>query len=340
MRAVIYREGGLAIGETPDPVPDRGQVLVRTLACGICGSDLHFVHHADQFVAAAEHAGAPTGIDLRRDMVLGHEFCAEVVDYGMGAARRFKPGTRVCSMPTARVGGHWRTVGQSNDLPGGFGELMSLTEELLIEAPNGLPAAHAALTEPMAVGWHAVRLARLSFSDRVLVLGCGPIGLAVIAGLKIAGIHPIRAADFSPGRRKLAEAMGADEVIDPAERSAYDALAAAGDPCTVFECVGAPGMIRAAMAGAPRGAQIIVVGACMEADAIEPMVGIFKALSLRFALAYTGEEFAQALGFLAEGLIDARLLVTGQVGLEQTQAAFEALATPGAHAKIVVEPWR
>src|SRR3546814_3842072 len=81
----------------------------------------------------------------------------------------------------------------------------------------------AALTEPMAVGWHAVEKSNLTPEDMPLVIGCGPVGLAVIAALKIKGVHPIIAADFSPARRKLAEVMGADIVIDPAKQSPYKA---------------------------------------------------------------------------------------------------------------------
>jgi threonine dehydrogenase-like Zn-dependent dehydrogenase len=180
-----------------------------------------------------------------------------------------------------------------------------------------------------------------------LVLGCGPVGLAVIAALKLQGASPIIAADFSPGRRKLAEGMGADVVLDPREQPAYQRLAEearprAGRPrpSAIFECVGAPGMIRQAMEGAPGGAQIIVVGACMEPDAIEPMFGIYKALTLKFALAYSAAEFAETLRLIAEGQLDVAPLVTGVIGLDEVPAAFETLATPDHHAKIVIEPWR
>ena len=172
MRAAVFRGGELVVGEAADPVPQEGQVLVKTLACGICGSDLHFRHHSQHFVRSAARAGAPFTMDLTRDVVLGHEFCAEVIDYGPGAERRLKPGTRVCSVPASFVGGAWRPVGQSNELPGGFGEHMTLTETQMLEVPNGLPADCAALTEPMAVGWHAVALARLTAEDTPLVIGC------------------------------------------------------------------------------------------------------------------------------------------------------------------------
>jgi len=356
MKAAVYRRGEIVVDTTPDPVPGAGQVLVRTLACGICGSDLHFRHHAHSFVDLAVRAGAGAfAMDLDRDIVLGHEFCAEVVDFGPGTERRFKPGTLVCSMPVGLVGGQARTIGQSNEFPGGFGEYMVLTESLMLEVPNGLPPAQAALTEPMAVGWHAVQIARLKPHHLPLVIGCGPVGLAVIAALKRCGIGPIIAADFSAGRRALASAMGADVVVDPSEGSPYEQWTRVSRPgglndlvpadvrsraCVIFECVGVPGMLRQVMEGAPAGAEIIVVGACMEPDVIEPMFGIYKALSLRFALAYTGAEFAEMLTMIGEGSIAVAPLVTGLVGLEDTPQAFEDLATPGSQAKLIVEPWR
>jgi threonine dehydrogenase-like Zn-dependent dehydrogenase len=348
MKAAVYRKGEIVIAEASDPVPEKGQVLVRSLACGICGSDLHFRHHAHTFVEIAMRAGAGAfAMDLERDIVMGHEFAAELMDFGPGAQRRLKPGTLVCCVPTGRVNGQSRTIGQSNELPGGFGEYMALTEDLLLEIPNGLPVTHAALTEPMAVGLHAARLAALGPEHVPLVLGCGPVGLAVIAALKLQNVSPIIAADFSPGRRALAQRMGADIVLDPREQSAYERLAqearpagAKPRPSAIFECVGAPGMIRQAMEGAPAGAQIIVVGACMEPDSIEPMFGIYKALSLKFALAYSAAEFAETLRLIAEGQLDVAPLVTGVIGLDEVPGAFEALAQPDHHAKIVVEPWR
>lgn len=357
MRAAVYRQGEILVRDVETPIPALGQVLVRTLACGICGSDLHFRHHAHAFVDIANRAGAGGfTMDLDRDIVLGHEFCAEIVDYGPKTPRRLKPGAMVCSVPVAMQGGAPRTIGQSNEFPGGFGEYMVLTESLMIETPNGLSAAHAALTEPMAVGWHAVQLARVTLAHVPLVLGCGPVGLAVIAALKQTGVGPIVAADFSPGRRDLAVTMGADVVVDPRQASPYETWGQASSatagfetllpkgarsrPCVIFECVGVPGMIQQAMEGAPSGSEIIVLGACMERDAIEPMFGIYKALSLKFALAYSADEFAHTLRLMGEGAIDVSPLVTGRVTLDQTPQAFEDLAHPDRHAKIVVEPWR
>jgi threonine dehydrogenase-like Zn-dependent dehydrogenase len=226
--------------------------------------------------------------------------------------------------------------------------------------PNGLPAAHAALTEPIAVGWHAVQFARLSQDDVPLVIGCGPVGLAVIASLKLHDVHPIIAADFSPARRALALRMGADIVVDPATSSPYASWEQAATPegydpsryarlfgigpqqrpGVIFECVGVPGVIQQVIDGAPSGARIVVVGVCMQTDQFEPFIGIVKQLNVQFVLAYTAEEFAASLRHIAEGNIDVTPLITGQVGLDGVKDAFAALANPEQHAKVLVDPWQ
>ncbi len=359
MRAAVFRDGQIAVETMPDPVPEQGQVLVKTLCCGICGSDLHAAKHTKQFVDLAKRAGGRWGMDPSRGVVFGHEFCCEVVDHGPNTTKRLKPGTIVCSMPMSLRGNEILGIGYSNETPGGFGQFMPLADRLLLEVPNGLSPAHAALTEPVAVGWHAVQFARLAGDEVPLVIGCGPVGLAVIAGLKIKGAHPIIAADFSPARRALAQRMGADIVIDPAAMSPYKAWSDAATPegydpgryarlfnigprqkpCVIFECVGIPGVIQQVMEGAPAGARVVVVGVCMETDRLEPFFGIVKQLNVQFVLAYTAEEFADSLRFLAEGNIDADALITGTVGLEGVAGAFADLANPDRHAKVMVNPW-
>lgn len=299
-------------------------------------------------------------MDLERDVVLGHEFCAELLDYGPGCRRSLRLGTRVCAMPLLVRGGARLIVGYSNDVPGGFGQYMVLPEPLLLEAPGGLSAELAALTEPLAVGRHAVEKARLEPGDVPLVIGCGPVGLAVIAALRSRGVGPVVASDYSPRRRELAARLGADVVVDPGEGSPYAswaevaALAPGGVPAeerylpappaqrpgVVFECVGVPGMLDAVLRQAPLRARIVVVGVCMEADRIHPVFGINKELAVQFVLGYSEGEFAQTLRDIADGRLDVAPLVTGRVGLAEVATAFRELAHPERHAKILVEPWR
>ena len=181
-----------------------------------------------------------------------------------------------------------------------------------------------------------------------------------IAALKIRGLHPIVAADYSPARRALAEKMGADIVVDPARsqpyaswaehaqmspeqkaaRSPLQALLPALKPALIFECVGIPGLIQQVFEGAPRDARIVVVGVCMETDRSEPMLGIMKELNVQYVLGYTPEEFAHSLRLIAEGEVDAAALVTASVGIDGVAQAFADLVNPERHTKIIVEPWR
>lgn len=361
MRACTMRDQSLRVDTLPDPEPGSGQVLVKTLACGICGSDLHVLKHAPRMVQMAERAGGVgMGMDLARDVVMGHEFCAEILDYGADTARALSPGSRVCSMPVAFGPAGVGTVGYSNEYPGGYGELMVLNEGLLLPVPNGLDTERAALTEPMAVGHHAVQKANLAGDEVPIVIGCGPVGLAVIASLKLAGAGPIIAADLTPKRRELAQQMGADVIVDPGFGSPYDrweeiavppgvdlqnpvaAMLAPGQvkPCVVFECVGVPGLIQQIFEGAPRHARMVVVGVCMENDRIEPIFGINKELSVQFVLGYSPEEFAATLDHIADGRLPVEPLITGKVGVEGVAGAFDELGSAERHAKILVEPWR
>jgi threonine dehydrogenase-like Zn-dependent dehydrogenase len=266
----------------------------------------------------------------------------------------------VCSLPALLTPEGIKGIGYSNDFVGGYAEQMLLSEPLLLEVPNGLAPEHAALTEPLAVGVHAVAKANIRGGEVPLVIGCGPVGLAVIAALKIKGLHPIVAADYSPARRALAMKIGADIVVDPARsqpyatwaehaamseaekaaRPPFQAHLPALKPALIFECVGVPGLIQQVFEGAPRDARIVVVGVCMETDRCEPMLGIMKELNVQYVLGYSPEEFAFSLRLIAEGQVNAASLITATVGIDGVAQAFDDLANPEAHTKIIVEPWR
>lgn len=348
MRAAIMRKQSIVVDTVPDPTPGPGEVLVRTLACGICGSDLHALKHADLMVEAARESAGGGGVsdgfmmDPARDVVMGHEFCAEVVDYGPETQGMARPGERVVCMPILIRDGKFMGVGYSNDIPGGYGELMVLSAALALPVPNGLATEHATLTEPMAVGLHAVEKSRIERHETPIIIGCGPVGLAVIAACKLRGLQPIIAADFSPARRAMATAMGADVVVDAKQTSAIQAWrdTPGGGPPVIYECVGVPGMLRSIMREAPTGARILVAGVCMQDDSIKPMVAINKELSLQFVLGYTPGEFAQTLQAIAEGQVSVAPMITGRTGIAGVAQAFDDLASPMTHAKILVEPWR
>jgi threonine dehydrogenase-like Zn-dependent dehydrogenase len=210
------------------------------------------------------------------------------------------------------------------------------------------------------------------------VIGCGPVGLAVILLLKAKGVRTVVASDYSPGRRALATACGADVVIDPARESPFDAASGHGhitdSPAAldlalttteklgrlpvgwwhlwrladklgvapkhpvIFECVGMPGVIESIIDGAPLFSRVVVVGVLVGSDQITPAMAINKEIDLRFAFGYTPLEFRDTLHMLADGKADPRPLITGTVGLGGVDAAFTALGNPEAHAKILIDP--
>jgi threonine dehydrogenase-like Zn-dependent dehydrogenase len=358
MRAVLMQESKLHVAEVAEPEPGPGEVLVDVLACGICGTDLHCASHGAQFNAATQVAGGFDLMNLDRPVVFGHEFVGRIAAYGSGTEQRIAVGRRVVSAPFLLREQKVMIGFAGPEAPGGYSERMVLSESLLIEVPDDVPTPLAALTEPLAVAYRSVARVDTGADDVALVVGCGPIGLAVIAVLKMKGITPIVAADFSPERRTLAGQLGADVVVDPKESSAYEAFMAAAatddparmaPPHTVFgqlpirptvaiECTGAPGLIQQLVSGIPPGSRISVVGVNMSSDNLEPAQCVVKELDITFSAFYTPEQFAQTFAHLAAGDFDVAPMLTGTVPLEGVADAFDRLRSNPHDAKILLDP--
>lgn len=355
MRAAITRAGALVIEEAPDPVPQAGQVLVRTLACGICGSDLHALEDPGAFADVVRRSGG-TPCDIANGVVLGHEFAAEIVDYGPSTARALPTGTVVCGPPIGFGPQGTGIIGYTPAFPGGFGEYMILSEAFTLPVPNGLDPPTAALTEPFSVAARAVRRAEPAPGAVSMVIGLGPVGLGIVAVLKAKGHGPVVAVDFSPTRRALAAKLGADLLIDPAVESPYGRWTSLGvitgtmdrmaaeyrglkpPEAVVFECVGSPGMLSRVVEGAPAASKIVLVGVCLRPDTVEPGLVANKELDIRGSFGGSPVEYRQTLRDIAEGRIDAGVIITGTTGLSSLADAVAELREPDRHAKIVVDP--
>jgi 2-desacetyl-2-hydroxyethyl bacteriochlorophyllide A dehydrogenase len=337
MRAAVLRDGQMVYrDDVPDPVPESGQVLVGVRACGICGSDLHFAAHGAQVVEMSNQMAGDVGgmgIDLNRDIFMGHEFSAEILEAGPDTETP-PAGTMVTSIPVLLSTKGFEPIVYSNTTLGGYAERMLLSAPLLVPIPNGLDTKHAALTEPMAVGLHAVNKSNIAPGEAALVIGCGPIGIAIIAALRMRGVETIVAADFSTKRRDLATAMGAHQTVDPAQGSPFDAA----KPAVVFEAVGAPGIINDMIVRARRNTRLVIAGVCMEPDTVHPFFAIPKEINIQFVVTYDPAEFTGSLRAIAEGDIDVAPVITGEVGLDGVGQAFDDLADPERHCKILVTP--
>ena len=358
MRAVLMQDSNLRVAEVPEPVPGPGEVLVDVLASGICGSDLHCAAHGREFNACVRSAAGFDLMDLDSPVVFGHEFVGRIAAHGPGTDQRIAVGGRVVSMPFLLREQPVYLGFAGPEAPGAYCERMLLSEPLLIEVPDHVPTEVAALTEPLAVSYRTVARADVAANDVPLVVGCGPIGLTVIAVLKMKGIHPIIASDFSPERRALARQLGADVIVDPKENSPFEALMAAAAtedparmappqtvlgqlpirPTVAFECVGVPGLIQQMIEGVPPGSRIAVAGINEMPDNFEPAQCIFKELDIRFSLFYSPEEFAATFAHLAAGDFDVAPLLTGTVGLDGVADAFERLKGNPHDAKILIDP--
>jgi threonine dehydrogenase-like Zn-dependent dehydrogenase len=221
MKAVVCHQGELSVAEVAAPVPGRGQVLLDVVRCGICGSDLHARTHSDQLADIGAEMDIPTLMRPEHRVVLGHEILGRVREYGAETRRAWQPGRLVVTMPVVRHHGTVHMVGFDEAAPGGMAEQVVVQEAFTFPVPDGVTADQAAFTEPLAVAWHAVRRAQVAKGRPAIVIGCGPIGLAVILMLKAAGVKKVIASDLSAARRALAARCGADVVVDPREESPY-----------------------------------------------------------------------------------------------------------------------
>jgi threonine dehydrogenase-like Zn-dependent dehydrogenase len=378
MRAVVCQNAELEVVDLPEPTPVQGQVRVEVTRCGICGSDLHARHGIDEWADMAAKIGYERFGRSDQAVVFGHEFSGTIAEYGPKTRVKLPTGTPVVAVPLVRGAQGIDAVGLSTHAPGAYAEQLVVQESMMMPVPNGLAPDVAALTEPMAVAWHAVLRGEVKKRDVAIVVGCGPVGLGVILCLKASGVRTVVASDFSAGRRALATACGADVVIDPAVGSPFaggeqrghltnataafelavgtreklerlpvdwwhlwrlgEKLGAMPKRPVIFECVGVPGMISSLIDDAPLFSRVVVVGVCVGVDRFTPAMAINKEIDLRFVLAYTPLEFHDTLQMLADGKLDPTPLMTGTVGLDGVDAAFTALADPETHAKVLIDP--
>ena len=218
MKAAFTRQGKIVV-DSAGPDSRRWRSSRKTLACGICGSDLHALQYGHEMVRSQKETGGPLIYNADEDLVMGHEFCAEVVELGIGCLDNVQVGDIVCSMPVLLRPDRLHTIGYSNDFPGGYADTCFCLPLPALPVTNGLSPAEAA-HGMMAVGRHAVEVYGVNQRclSRDWLWTRGVRGGRI---LKQKGLGPIIAADFSPRRRELAELMGADEVIDHAIESPY-----------------------------------------------------------------------------------------------------------------------
>ena len=352
MRAGIYRgPGEVGLAERPLPAPGPGEVRLRVTACGVCGTDLHMVHSPKPIIEPGS--------------IMGHEIAGVVDDLGPGVDG-FAAGEAVVVEPLASCG-DCEPCREGRDSicpdlqlyglrrPGGFADAVVVPAHRLYRVPDGVPPALASLAEPLAVAVHGLRLcgapgaagilpaARQELPDpaaRLLVLGAGTIGLAVVAVARAWGFGDVAVTARYPHQAELAKRLGAHRVIDegPAEDLAgYDAD-------LVVETVGglADTMTAAGIALAP-GGTVCVLGVFMGPLTLDPLAMLGKEARLQWSNCYArrpGEEdFAEAVRILASRGAGCAELLTHEVRLDEIERAFELAGDKGSGAvKVTVVP--
>ncbi len=333
MKAVTFQalHTPLAFEELPDPTPDAGQIVVRVGRCGICGSDLHMTEDA---AYGCQHGD-----------VLGHEFAGEVVGLGR-EVEGLRTGDLVSVIPLMSCGrcehcrkGEVQWCAQFGLQGGGYAEYALTRPNQCVKLPADLSLADGAIVEPLAVALHGVNLSGMQARDRVLVLGAGPIGLAVAFWARRMGAGKVAVQDIAEFQRERALGMGADVfVVDPADPVGSAEAGLGGKADVVFECVGIPGLIDQAAQQVRNRGTILLLGLCTRPDPINSFAMLSKEVRLVTSAFFTVPEYRASLDALAAGAIEPRLLVTDTIALEDTPEVFESLKRRSGQCKVLIAP--
>ncbi len=340
MSAAVYQAPGVVtVEERPVPRPGPDQVVVRVHSCGICGSDIHQLR---------DGWGLPKGV------VAGHEWSGTIAAVGddvtqwsvgelvvggasprCGTCRRCREGK-----PSQCENRHSMTTEHSD---GAFAEYIVARAAGVLRLPEALSPRHAALAEPLSVAMHGITRSNVAAGDSVMVFGAGPIGALSIAALRAMGITDITVVEPNEGRRKLAGALGAREVVDPGELDVFPSWEperqSARAAHVVLECSGHRTAIEAAFCQVRRGGILVMVGAGIDHPTFDINRMILNELTVTGSFVYDLGGFEKALEMLAsDGFPNDLLVEADTVPLDGIVQALEDLAVGRIAGKVMVVP--
>ena len=328
VRLVEARRLELVDIAAPDPAP--GEVVVRVDGCGICGSDL-----------TSYKAGLFAGT------VPGHELAGTIDALGGGVGGWSAGDTVVVDTKTpcgvcadCRSGAATRcvtalTAGIGFGRDGGFAELVAVPAQLLHRVPAGLNLDDACLVEPLSVAIHGVQRAQVTAGDTVVVIGLGSVGLLTVAALGADGVSSIVAVDPVADRRRLALDLGAGNVLADV-REVRGAIPPAP---VVMECSGDPRVLHAAADLVAPGGRMVMLGVPFGEATVIPLMWVTREITITGSIASGSADFTAAIELLSAQPGVARM-VTRRASLPEVPDAFEALISPTAGGKTVVDPRR
>jgi (R,R)-butanediol dehydrogenase/meso-butanediol dehydrogenase/diacetyl reductase len=335
MKAAVYRkETGLVIEDVPTPELNDDMVLVKVANTGFCGSD---------------HSMIKSGM-LSDGYVLGHETSGVITEIGKNV-ENIQAGMRVVIRPTfcgkcrdCQMGKPYfctnnrRSIG-IGDLPGAFAEYIKVYPQMIIAIPKGVDSKNAALAEPFAAALHGVNCSQKE-KGSALVIGGGPIGLALVRLLKIIGFGPVVLSEPVEQKRVIAESFGVDGVIDPFSEdlsaAVFETTGGIGFE-TIFECSGAANALQTAMDAAARSGTVCVVSMNFGQISITPTTFNFKEIWLTGSYSNTHEENIQCLKWMNEGQLDGRALITDLIALDALPRVYRERINTGKAIKVMLK---
>lgn len=336
--AVFYGKNDLRIEDIPKPSPGRGEALVRVMACGVCGTDVH-IFGGDEGAAAT-----PPGT------VLGHEFAGIIEAIGEDVTR-FSVGDHVDIDPNqlcnecyyCRSGlGHFceHMTGIGTGVNGGFAEYCAVPVSQLYKVSDATPLRAAAMTEPLACCLHGADMSDIVQGENVLVIGGGMIGLIMLQLAKLRGAGKVVLAEPVESKRVLAKKLGADVCYDPTAEDARAVLEANGirRVASVIECVGRKETMAQAIELAGNKSTVMLFGLTAPGDEIpiKPFSIFKKEITLRasYINPYT---HSRALALIESGKVDVTSMVSEVVPLSELPAVL-ADGKRRSAGKIIVDP--
>ncbi|MBI2000734.1 MAG: NAD(P)-dependent alcohol dehydrogenase [candidate division NC10 bacterium] len=339
--AVLQRPGEIRVEQMRIPEPGPGEVLVRVRAVGVCGSDVHYYKE-----------GRIGRYVVEKPLILGHESAGEVVALGSGVSH-ISVGGRVAvepGVPCRRCGyckgGRYNlcadvTFMATPPVDGAFAEYIAWPADFVYPLAENLGYAEGALMEPLAVGMHAVRRARLVPGWTVLILGGGPIGQMALLAARAAGAGRIILTDLEDRRLDVASRLGADVTINPGRASVSDAVSAATDeegPDLVIEAAGTAATVRQSIELVRRGGTVVWIGLpSQDPCEVSALQAIDKEVDILGIFRYANV-YPDAIRLAASGKINLAPLVTHRFPLEEARQALDTVAEQKSSAvKVLVE---
>ncbi len=330
--AVLIDPHHMETRDVPKPSPAEGEVLLKVDSCGICGTDMEFYE-----------AGS-----YNPDWILGHE-CSGVIEnigpgvegftvgervtvndlFSCGQCEYCRPGLESLCASFANLGIHW---------PGAFAEYTKAPARSVFKLPDNVSMKEGALIPTLAVGYHVFRRAPARPETKTLIIGAGPVGLGVLAALKMAGVKEVIVSDMNPVSTDAALKLGASAVINPSTEDVQARLESLL-PCPpelVFECVGTPGTILQSMELVDKGGTAVIVGNCFEEITLHPITWILKEINIKASQGTASEDFETTITWVAERRIDPSVFITRTIALEELPDVMEELTRHKKDIKIMV----